>query len=285
MVARSLQTRPLTETFGAEVMGVSLSGAMDAAVIDEIRALWLRYEVLLFRDQDMSKDDHIGFSRYIGPLERHLREEWLNESHPEILQISNMKKDGKPLGALADAEVGWHCDQIYLPRPALASVLRSVKIPASGGSTWFADMTSAWARLPGHLKDIVRGRNALQSYGVFNRLYSTDPNAKQTNLTPDLTHPLVRTHPFTGREALYVCPGMTIGIVGLPEDEGKAVLEELFAWCVRPEFVYRHEWRLGDALLWDNACTMHRRDPFDPAEDRMMHRTTILPPPDRAVPF
>ena len=285
MVSRALQVRPLAETFGAEVYGVSLSGEMDAGTFAEIRALWLRYELLLFRDQSMSKDDHVGFSRLIGPLEHHIREEWLNDTHPEILQITNIKKDGKPLGALADAEVGWHYDQIYLPRPAVASVLYSLKIPPEGGSTYFADMTAAYERLPRHLKEIVDGRTAIQSYGAFNSRYSTDINDSQASLTPDRTHPLVRTHPYTGRRALYVCPGMTIGITGLPEDEGTAVLQALFEWSVRPEFVYRHDWRLGDALLWDNACTMHRRDPFDGRHDRLMHRTTILAAPERAIPF
>lgn len=285
MVSTALKTRPLTDGFGAEVYGVKLTGEMDPAVFAEIKALWLRYELLLFREQEMSKDEHVGFSRLIGPLEHHLREEWLNDTHPEIIQISNIKKDGKPLGALGDTEVGWHYDQIYLPKPALASVLASVIIPPTGGATWFADMASAWARAPRHLREAVRGRYAVQSYDAFNRMYSTDPNAVQKSLTPDLTHPVVRTHPYSGRQALYICPGMTTRILGLPQDESDAVLAELFEWCVRPEFVYRHDWRLGDALLWDNACTMHRRDPFDGQHDRLMYRTTILPTPDKAIPY
>ncbi|WP_439534593.1 TauD/TfdA dioxygenase family protein [Polymorphobacter sp.] len=285
MVAPALKTRPLAETFGAEVIGVRLSGDIDPDQMNEIRALWLRYELLLFRDQEMTKDDQVGFSRLIGPLERHLREEWLNDTHPEILQISNIKKDGKPLGALADTEVGWHYDQIYLPRPAIGSLLASVVIPPQGGSTWFADMTAAYDRLPAALKALVDGRVAVQSYAAFNAQYSTNPNEKQNAMSPDLTHPLVRTHPYSGRRALYLCPGMTVQIVGLPKDESDAALAELFAWTIRPEFVYCHDWRLGDALLWDNACTMHRRDPFDGAHDRLMHRTTILPQPDRSVPF
>ena len=285
MVARALEVRPLTETFGAEVMGVNLSGGLGPDVVAEIKALWLRYEVLLFRGQTMSKDDLIGFSRFIGPLEIHLREEWLNDTHPEILQITNIRKNGKATGALADGEVGWHFDQIYLPRPAVGSLLHSIKIPPEGGSTWFADMTSAFARLPAHLKEVVQGRNAIQSYVAFNEMYSTKTNSKQSNLAPDIAHPLVRTHPYTGRPALYVCPGMTVRICGLPEDESRDVLDQLFAWTMRPEFVYRHDWQVGDALLWDNACTMHRRDDFDGQYERLMFRTTILPQPDRAVPF
>ncbi len=285
MVARALDVRPLTESFGAEVMGVSLSRALAPDVVAEIKALWLRHGVLLFRDQTMSKDDLVDFSRFIGPLEIHLREEWLNDTHPEILQITNIRKDGKPTGALADGEVGWHFDQIYLPKPALGSLLHAIKIPPVGGGTWFADMTSAFARLPAALKAIVEGRNAIQSYVAFNQMYSTTTNARQTNLTPDIAHPLVRTHPVSGRRALYICPGMTVRICGLPEDESRDVLDQLFAWTTRPEFVYRHDWRVGDALLWDNACTMHRRDDFDGQYERLMFRTTILPQPERAIPF
>lgn len=285
MVSTALSVRPLTETFGAEVMGVTLSGAMDSDTFTEIRALWLRYELLLFRDQVLTKDDQIGFSRLIGPLERHVREEWLNETHPEILQITNIKKDGKAIGALADTEVGWHYDQIYLPKPAVGSLLYSLKIPPDGGSTYFCDMTAAFARLPQHLKMLVEGRNAIQSYAAFNAMYSTDVNAKQASYTADLAQPLVRTHPFSGRKALYLCPGMTTKICGLSDDESANALQEIFDWCQRPEFVYRHDWRLGDALLWDNACTMHRRDPFDGQYDRLMHRTTILSEPGRAIPF
>jgi taurine dioxygenase len=116
-------------------------------------------------------------------------------------------------------------------------------------------------------------------------MYSTDTNAKQKNMTPDIAHPLVRTHPYSGRRALYVCPGMTIRISGLPDDESRSVLDELFAWTARDEFIYRHDWQVGDGLLWDNACTMHRRDDFDGEYERLMYRTTILPQPDRAIPF
>jgi taurine dioxygenase len=285
MVAKSLEVRPLTDTFGAEVLGVTLSRQMDHDVFDEIKALWLRYEVLLFRGQDIEKEDLIEFSRRVGPLEIHVREEWLNKKHPELLQITNIREDGKPTGALADGEVGWHFDQIYLPKPAVGSVLYSVKIPPVGGSTHFADMTTAYARLPRHLKDVVDGRNAVQSYTAFNQTYSTTVNSKQSTLTPDIAHPLVRTHPYSGRRALYVCPGMTISISGLPDDESRAVLDELFDWTSREEFVYRHDWRVSDAIMWDNACTMHRRDDFDGEYERLMYRTTILPQADRAIPF
>ena len=285
MVEKSFKTRELHECFGAEIYDVKLSGDISAADLAQIKALWLRYELLLFRTQELSKDDLVNFSRLLGELEIHVRAEWLNEEHPEILQISNLTKDGKPIGALSNTEVGWHYDQIYLPRPALGSLLFSVKIPPERGATYFSDMSTAYERLPRELKDIVDGRLALQSYANFNAQFSTKTDEKQSNLTPDIKQPLVRTHPISGRRALYLCPGMTTSIIGLPDDESADVLSQLFEWTILDDFVYKHEWDLGDALLWDNACTMHRREPFDTQHERLMYRTTILPQEDRAVPF
>ena len=280
----TITTRPLTRTFGAEVSGVDLASPLDAATAKTLRELWLKYELLLFRDQRLDEAQQVAFSRHFGPLEIHLRREYLSPENPEILYVSNVKKDGRPIGILSDTEVGWHYDQIYLPRPAVGSMLYSVIIPPDRGATSFADMTAAYEALPAATKARIEGRKAVQSYEAFNRSYSVPTNDEQRKKTPDIEHPLVRTHPTTGRKALYICPGMTIRIAGLPEAESAELLAELFAWSVRPEFVYTHTWRLGDALMWDNACTMHRREPFDTAQQRLMKRTTILADQAVAVP-
>ena len=280
----TITTRPLTRTFGAEVSGVDLASPLDAATAKTLRELWLKHELLLFRDQKLDEAQQVAFSRHFGPLEIHLRREYLSPENPEILYVSNVKKDGRPIGILSDTEVGWHYDQIYLPRPAVGSMLYSVIIPPDRGATSFADMTAAYEALPAATKARIEGRKAVQSYEAFNRSYSVPTNDEQRKKTPDIEHPLVRTHPTTGRKALYVCPGMTIRIAGLPEAESAELLAELFAWSVRPEFVYTHTWRLGDALMWDNACTMHRREPFDTAQQRLMKRTTILADQAVAVP-
>ena len=280
----TITTRPLTRTFGAEVSGVDLASPLDAATAKTLRELWLKHELLLFRDQKLDEAQQVAFSRHFGPLEIHLRREYLSPENPEILYVSNVKKDGRPIGILSDTEVGWHYDQIYLPRPAVGSMLYSVIIPPDRGATSFADMTAAYEALPAATKARIEGRKAVQSYEAFNRSYSVPTNDEQRKKTPDIEHPLVRTHPTTGRKALYICPGMTIRIAGLPEAESAELLAELFAWSVRPEFVYTHTWRLGDALMWDNACTMHRREPFDTAQQRLMKRTTILADQAVAVP-
>ncbi len=278
-------TKPLGKTFGAEVSGVDLSMPLDAKAAQEVRDLWLAHELLLFRGQKLEEKNLVEFSRNFGPLEIHLRREYLSPENPEVLYVSNLKKEGRPIGILADTEVGWHYDQIYLPRPAVGSLLYSVIIPPDRGATSFADMSAAYAALPERTKERIDGRKAVQSYEAFNRSYSVPTSDEQRRKTPDIEHPLVRTHPYTGRKALYICPGMTTRIAQLDENESADLLAELFAWATQPRFVYTHTWRLGDALLWDNACTMHRREPFDGTHERLMKRTTILPDPAVAAPF
>lgn len=276
---------PLGKAFGAQVGGIDLSRPQDAQAASEVRALWLRHSLLLFRDQKLEEKQLVEFSRIFGPLEIHLRREYLSPENPQVLYVSNLKKDGRPIGILADTEVGWHYDQIYLPGPAVGSLLYSVIIPPDRGATSFADMSAAYEALPEVTRQRLAGRRALQSYEAFNRAYSVPTNDEQRRKTPDIEHPIVRTHPYTGRKALYICPGMTIAIAGLDKQESDELLAELFEWTTQPRFVYTHTWKLGDALLWDNACTMHRREPFDSTQQRLMKRTTILPEPALATPF
>ena len=278
-------TRALTDTFGAEVIGIDLAAVIDPAAIESVRGQWHERKIVLFRDQRMTESDLVRFSRHFGRLEIHVRKEYLSRENPEVLLVSNMTRDGKPIGILSDVEVGWHYDQIYLERPAVGSLLYAVKIPPEGGRTSFADLGAAYDALPASTKRRIDGRTACQSYEHFNRLYSEPTNEEQKKRTPNVHHPIARTHPYTGSKALYICPGMTTRIIDLPEDESDELLRELFEWCVRPEFVYTHEWQVGDALMWDNACTMHRRERFDGQHERLMKRTTILPDPELAIPF
>lgn len=277
--------RALAPTFGAQVAGLSIARDCSEHQVSTVRDLWHKHKLLLFRDQTVDEDALVGFSGQFGELETHVRTEYLSEENPQILYVSNIKRDGKPIGILADTEVGWHYDQIYLQRPAVGSLLCAVTLPPTGGNTWFADMAAAYEALPAQMKDKLEGLRAIQSYEAFNAAYSVPTSEEQKKRSPDIDQPVVRTHPFSGVRSLYLCPGMTTRIVGLSENDSRETLDFLFAWSVRPEFVYCHEWRDGDCLMWDNACTMHRRDPFDQDHLRLMKRTTILPPADRAIPF
>lgn len=276
--------RELTPTFGAEITGFDLGREHGAVEIAEIRRLWQRHQLLLFRGQSLGEPDLVRFSATLGPLEIHLRTEYLSRENPQVLYVSNIVENGRRIGILSDNEVGWHYDQIYLPKPAVGSLLHAVVLPERGGNTYFADMSAAYERLPDDVKARLEGRRAVQSYEAFNRVYSVPTSEVQKRKSADIDQPMVRTHPYTGRRALYLCPGMTTRVLDMDEDESDALLQFLFEWAVREEFVYMHVWQPGDALLWDNASTMHRRDPFDPTERRLMKRTTILPDPSRAVP-
>ena len=280
----TLEVQPLASSFGAQVMGLSLADEHDDAVVEELEALWRQHKLLLFRDQIMDEAALVKFSRRFGELEIHVRKEFLSEEHPEVLLVSNIESDGRPVGILKDREVGWHYDQIYLERPAVGSLLHAVEVPPEGGNTLFADMGAAYANLPAATAELLEGKLAVQSYEHFNRAFSVPTSKEQKQRTPDRKHPAVREHPYTGQKALYMCPGMTTSISGLEPEQSEALLAELFEFSVRPEFVYEHRWRVGDALMWDNACTMHRREPFDGSHRRLMKRTTILPDAEHAVP-
>jgi len=282
---KTLYVERLGKTFGATIDGINLATDIDPDTMAQVKNLWSEHQLLLFRNQDLTEEQLVAFSRGLGDLEIHLRREYLSRDNPEILMISNMKDGDRTIGILSDTEVGWHYDQIYLPKPAVGSLLYSVILPNDGGQTSFADMTAAFEALSDDMKAKLGGRKAIQSYEAFNAQFSVPTNKTQKKMSPDIAQPLVRTHPITGRKALYICPGMTTEIVGLEPDDSRETLDFLFDWCVRDEFVYTHDWMLGDALLWDNASTMHRREPFDSSEQRLMKRTTILPPEDIAQPF
>lgn len=281
----TVRVRPLTDAFGVEYLDVRLRADMDDGIFAEVERLWYDNGIALFRGQVFAETEIIGFCRRLGELEIHVREEYLDPAFPELLQVSNKVEDGREVGILKDKELGWHHDQSYMQEPAIGSMLCAFQLPAWGGDTCFANLASAYDALPEKMKTRLLGLRAVHSYEYFNGSWSVPTNDSQSKRTPPVLQPVVRTHPITGRKALYVDPAMVPMIDGLPEDESRDLLDELFAWIVRPEFVYRHQWQPGDAILWDNASTMHRRDEFDPRSTRLMKRTTIRPRPDLAVPF
>lgn len=283
----AISTRPLTDTnFGVEVIGATKFLDKPEAIDKTLNYLWAKHQVLLFRDCNFSEADQVAFSAIFGFNEIHGRIEFNSKEHPELIYVTNRKTpDGKPMGALSNNEAGWHFDQSYLPLPAIGSMLYAVEVPSSGGDTWFSDLYGAYDALPEELKRRVEGLKAEHDYDKFNKAYHVPANEFQKNRTR-LTeiHPVIRTHPVTLRKAIYVAPAVTTKIVGISEQESSEILEQLFEIQVRPEFVYRHHWRPGDAVLWDNACTLHRRDPFQDNEIRFMRRTTVRAADAMSVP-
>ena len=285
-----LSIKPLSDVVGAEVSGVDLSESVDEGSFSEILDAFHQYQLLRFPKQTLTPEQHIAFSRRFGDLEIHVCEQYLLPGHPEILLLSNeLKEDGTRV-SIADGGSGWHSDLSYMERPSLGSLLYAVQTPERGGDTEWANLYAAYETLPDKTKKRIEGLKAIHQFDQrFNpRLPPPDLRYRDAHsdelkaLTPDVQHPIVRTHPVTGRKVLFVSLRFTIGIADMDEKEGAALLDELFAHAIRPDFIYRHRWRLGDLMLWDNRCTLHLAcGGIEPPGIRHMHRTTVA----GAVPY
>jgi taurine dioxygenase len=275
-----LESRPLHDSFAREVVGLCLWEPLDDQTVHRLRELWADHPVLVFRRQALSEHELADFSALFGPLERVVRTDWASPTVPEVGLISNLK-DGhaRPIGGLGDGEIQWHSDQSYMMNPATGAMLYALELPPDGGTTSWVDLCAAYAGLPDRLKRVIEGRRAVFSYvkrlAGYQGVDQVIPEEAKRK-TPPVLHPLVHTHPMTGRKALYLDSTTTVGIDGMDDVSGAALLDEIYAFATRPEFVYRHHWRVGDVVMWDNGFTMHRREPFDPAARRLMKRTTIF---------
>nr|WP_244123505.1 TauD/TfdA family dioxygenase [Burkholderia gladioli] len=271
---------PFDGALGAEIVGLDLSRRIGEDDFARIHRAHLDHHVVVFRDQRITPDEHVAFSARFGPLQRHVLAQFALPGHPEVLIVSNILENGQPIG-LGDAGHFWHSDLSYKEKPSLGSLLHAQELPAEGGDTLFANMHLAWDALPEALKREVEGRRAEHTYlARYAELQARSP--WRPNLTPEqiaqvkaVDHPIVRTHPETGRRALFVSEHFTTRIVGLPEDESRALLDELFAHSVRDEFVYRHQWREHDLVFWDNRSLMHLAAGTPDHLRRKLYRTTI----------
>jgi taurine dioxygenase len=281
------ETRAMNPGFACEIIGLRLWEQQDDRTIDELRALWAYHPVLVFRRQALSENELADFSARFGPLERTVRTDWASPVRPEVSLISNLRDaQARPIGGLGDGEIQWHSDQSYMMEAATGAMLYALELPPEGGTTCWVDLCAAYAGLSAGLKRAVEGRRAIFSYAkrlagyqVADRLISEEAKRK----TRPVLHRLVHTHPVTRKPALYLDSTTTIGIDGLDDASGTALLDEIYESATRPEFVYRHHWQVGDALLWDNGVTMHRREPFDSAARRLMKRTTMVLPRGRHI--
>ncbi len=265
--------RPLSAALGVAIIGVDLSEEIDAHSFAQIRDAWHRNLVILLRGQELSEEDQVRFAEKFGPPAVIHTKQFVR-NHPAVMLISNIREDGKPIGALPDGEMHFHTDQCHQERPAMASMLYALEVPSTGGNTLFANGYMAYETLPDGIKRRIEGRKALNAYD-----YDTAAMKRGTRLAegvPSYVHPVVRTHPATGRKALYVNRLMTVRIEGLPAQESDELLATLFDHQERREFIYEHLWRAGDLLMWDNRCTLHARTDFSPNERRLMRRVTIL---------
>ncbi len=280
-----LSVRPSGASLGAEVVGVDLSQDLDDTTFNRIVDLWHEHEVLFFRNQTLTPEQHVRFSRRFGELELHVRKDCCRPGFHELFVVSNIIIDGKPIGS-QDAGLFWHSDLCYLKEPSRGSLFYAHEVPhdANGqalGDTQFASATTAYNSLTQDIQKRIEGRKAVQSY---KKGYYRDRNAgprkpltpEQEARTPDVEHPIVRTHPYTGKKCLFINEGYTARIAGMENAEGDALLNQLIEHSTRQEFIYRHQWRVGDFLLWDNCSVQHQAvADYKLPLRRHMERTTL----------
>jgi taurine dioxygenase len=277
--APAFEVIPTGAVLGAEVRTGDLRILGDGGFARVVRA-WHDHCVVLFCDQTLSDRDLIAFSRRFGdldwaPVQENGRR--FVEGMPEIYIVSNVKVNGEAIGSLGDGEAVWHTDMSYLEVPPKASMLYALEIPPHGGNTSFCCMYSVYEALPAALKARIEGlkikHDGTYNSGGYVRQGLTPTDDPRTS--PGALHPLVCTHPDTGRRMLYLGRRRNAYLAGLDLEASEALLDELWSYVARPEFAWEHVWRVGDLVLWDNRCTMHRRDAFDPDARRIMHRTQI----------
>jgi taurine dioxygenase len=261
------------------VKGVDLKELNETEYARVMQA-WHDHSVLLFRGQTLTDEELIGFSRRLGDLDWAPIQETgrrFVDGMPEIYIVSNVKMNGQPIGSLGDGEAVWHTDMSYLDMPPKASMLYALEVPPTGGNTSFCSMYRIYEALPVTLKDRITGlkikHDGTYNSGGYVRQGITPTDDPLTS--PGAMHPLVCTHPATGRRMLYLGRRRNAYLLGLTLAESETLLDELWSFVDRPEFAWEHVWRVGDLVLWDNRCTMHRRDAFDPDSRRIMHRTQV----------
>jgi alpha-ketoglutarate-dependent taurine dioxygenase len=275
-----LAFRPLARNIGAEVIGANLSGFLSDVDFEAIHEAWLENTVLLFRDQaDLTPAQQVAFTRRFGELELHTLPQYTLPGQPEVFVVSNVVEGGRLIGASRSGR-HWHSDSQFLTVPSAGSLLVAREVPPEEGDTLFANLVAAYEALPESTRQRIDGMKILCSrIRAWPISYPHRPplTAAQKRDLPDVVHPLVRTHPETGRKSLYIGGNVVSEIVGMDVDEGRVLLDELREHATQPEFGYRHQWRVGDAVLWDNRCTLHCATPFDEERHRrVMHRTTVV---------
>ncbi len=277
-----IAARRTGSTMGAEVTGIDLSHAMDDATFQQILGMFLEHKVLVFRGQKVTAPQFLAWANRFGRPEPHVLDQFHHADYPDILILSNVVKDGKPVG-LADGGTYWHSDYSYLEIPARATTLYSIQVPKLGGDTLFADQVAAYDDLPQAMKGRIDGLVAIHHYGNRDdmdlasrtKAYPPDERQKAERGIAFLHHPLVRRHPLTGRKALYAVSGTSLGIVGMPEDEALALLRELAAHSTQPKYQFKVRYGVGDVVIWDNAAVLHSATLTDPADARTLWRITI----------
>lgn len=272
--------RPFDGPIGAEILGLDLSAPLPEAQFACLHRAHLDHHVLVFRDQHISPAQHIDFTRRWGTLQQHVLHQFALPGYPDVLVVSNIRENGRPIG-LGDAGVFWHSDLSYKHRPSLGSFLHAQELPTDGGDTLFANQHLAWETLPPDVQARVRPLRAehwyLKKYAELQQRspWRPDLSPEQIAAVPPVVHPIVRTHPETGRLALFVNENFTTRVLDVAPQESEELLAMLYAHATHPAFVYRHRWQPYDLVFWDNRALLHLATGCPDEQRRKLHRTTI----------
>jgi taurine dioxygenase len=291
-----ISIRKVGKHLGAEISGVDLSQHLDEATFAAIADAFFEHQVVCFREQRLTPAQQVAFTRRFGELEQHVRKEHRLEGYPEILVVSNVLDERGRATGVQDAGRFWHSDLSYKRLPSLLSALYALEVPVKEGvvlgATSFASTIAAYEALPEEQKRRLQNLRNVHSYRYYRAknlqaqkeerarggrvVQEHSPSEEQLKSVPDVEVPIVRTHPVTGRKGLFINEAHTACVVGLPEDEGTALLARLCAHIVKPEFRYEHPWRAGDLLMWDNVAVQHKANfDYELPLRRVMHRTTV----------
>jgi len=276
-----IQVTPLSPACGAEISGIDLSKPLGEHEVRAIRQAWNKHLVLVFRGQQVSQDDQLRFASYFGDLGSRkkapeglrARAEGIQQDHEKVLLVTNIKVDGQSIGAFGDGEFWFHIDSGYSARPYKYTFLYAIELPSRGGNTMFSNMYRAYEAVPAALKEELKGKKALHIH-EYNRAKQAGSSGDISSI-PHYFHPVFVTHPETGRKTLFVDRLMTTRIEDMSQDDSDAILNQLYDIGERRDFIFEHEWKLGDFLMWDNRCTIHARADFPKEERRLLRRCTV----------
>ena len=278
-----LTVRPLHPALGAEVRGIDMRQALDDATRQELLDAWTQHLVLVFPGQPVTDEEHVAFTRFLGEPEIFHQAIIKSTRVREIFRVSNVNDEGQlmpptdPTVRQLSLAQYWHTDSSYLPIPCVGALLHGVEVSRSGGETQFTNMYKVFDAMPAALKQRIAGRKARHNFENMHTLKPLKPMTDaERAAVPPVWHPLVRKHPVSGRTSLYISPIYNDAVEGLSPADSRALIAELADFAGRPEFVYSHSWETDDVVMWDNRCTMHQVTAFDPAERRVMHRTTLV---------
>lgn len=277
-MTNTLQLRPLGEPLGTEALGIDLSKPLDGDTFAWVQGAFAEHPVLVFRDQDLGAAELAAFGRRFGPPRKHALLKYRHADHPEVSWLTNVEQDGKVDWYGVKRATDWHTDSTYEDDPPILAILHAKKVPFAKGGTMFADMRAAHDALPEEMKQRLAGLRGLHSRSTGpagEKLYGDFKGVTEKQYR-EVERPAVIRHPVTGRQILFVNPMHTHGFVGLQQSEAWPLIEELTAHATQDRFVYHHNWRVGDVLMWDERATMHRgAGDYRPNEHRVMLRTII----------